>query len=135
MGLIRKVISGSAAIATGGASLGVVQFRSDTERVAHQVKLQRLQEQQQHEELMEMYSNQAAAMKAEREAASELNHSEVQQSAMSAPAVDPASRRHDSAPTVADRLADIERLAALRKSGVLTDAEYEVEKLAILRSI
>jgi len=42
MGLIRKVISGSAAVATGGMSLGVVQFRSDTERGTRQIsKLRR----------------------------------------------------------------------------------------------
>jgi hypothetical protein len=38
MGLIRKAISGSAAFATGGLSLGAIQFRSDTERVAYQTK-------------------------------------------------------------------------------------------------
>jgi hypothetical protein len=42
MGFIRKVISGSAAVATGGMSLGVVQFRSDTERGTRQLsKLRR----------------------------------------------------------------------------------------------
>lgn len=38
MGLIRKIISGTAASLTGGASLGIVQFRSDTERGTHQLK-------------------------------------------------------------------------------------------------
>jgi hypothetical protein len=38
MGFIRKVVSGTAASLTGGASLLVVQFRSDTERGTHQVK-------------------------------------------------------------------------------------------------
>jgi hypothetical protein len=41
MGLIKKTIAGSLAVASGGLSLGVVQFRSDTERVAHQTKLLR----------------------------------------------------------------------------------------------
>lgn len=41
MGLIRKTIAGSLAIGTGGLSLGAVQWRSDTERVAHQTKLLR----------------------------------------------------------------------------------------------
>ena len=38
MGIIRKLISGSLAAGTGGASLGVVQFRSDTERGTRQTK-------------------------------------------------------------------------------------------------
>jgi hypothetical protein len=38
MGIIRKVISGSAAVATGGVSLAAIQFRSDTERAAYQTK-------------------------------------------------------------------------------------------------
>lgn len=37
MGFIRKVISGSAAVATGGASLAVIQYRSDTERNTRQL--------------------------------------------------------------------------------------------------
>lgn len=37
MGIIRKVISGSAAVATGGASLAVIQYRSDTERNTRQL--------------------------------------------------------------------------------------------------
>jgi hypothetical protein len=38
MGIIRKAISGSAAIMTGGASLAVFQFRSDTERGTRETK-------------------------------------------------------------------------------------------------
>lgn len=38
VGLLRKIISGTAASLTGGASLGIVQFRSDTERGTHQLK-------------------------------------------------------------------------------------------------
>jgi len=38
MGILRKVISGSAAFMTGGASLAVIQFRSDTERTTHEIK-------------------------------------------------------------------------------------------------
>jgi len=38
MGILRKAISGTAAALTGGVSLGVVQFRSDTERGTRQVK-------------------------------------------------------------------------------------------------
>ena len=38
MGILRKAISGSAAILTGGASLAVVQFRSDTERGTRETK-------------------------------------------------------------------------------------------------
>jgi hypothetical protein len=38
MGFIRKTISGSLAMFTGGASLGVVQFRSDTERGTRETK-------------------------------------------------------------------------------------------------
>ena len=38
MGIIRKAISGSLAVFTGGASLGLVQFRSDTERGTREMK-------------------------------------------------------------------------------------------------
>ena len=38
MGIIRKLISGSLAVGTGGVSLGFVQFRSDTERGTRQTK-------------------------------------------------------------------------------------------------
>jgi len=38
MGIIRKAISGSLAVFSGGASLGLVQFRSDTERGTRQTK-------------------------------------------------------------------------------------------------
>ena len=43
MGILRKAISGSAAIVTGGASLAVVQFRSDTERGTRETKKLRKQ--------------------------------------------------------------------------------------------
>ena len=42
MGFLRKIVSGSAAAATGGLSLGVFQFRSDTERGTRQTKKLRL---------------------------------------------------------------------------------------------
>lgn len=38
MGIIRKALAGSAAVATGGASLLVFQFRSDTERNTREIK-------------------------------------------------------------------------------------------------
>ena len=38
MGILRKAISGTGAFMTGGASLAVVQFRSDTERNTRQIK-------------------------------------------------------------------------------------------------
>jgi hypothetical protein len=52
VGLIRKVISGSAAVATGGLSLGLVQFRSDTERGTRQTKLARQDLERQHQEVL-----------------------------------------------------------------------------------
>ena len=52
MGLLRKVISGSLALGTGGLSLGVVQYRSDTERNTRQVALLRQDEQRRQQELM-----------------------------------------------------------------------------------
>lgn len=38
MGILRKAIAGTGAFVTGGASLAVVQFRSDTERNTRQIK-------------------------------------------------------------------------------------------------
>ncbi|GEM_PF-5897581 len=49
------------------------------------------------------------------------------------PATQPESEgRQRSQPTV-DRIGQLERLAALREKGVLTDEEFETEKLNILR--
>lgn len=58
MGLIRKAISGSLAAATGGLSLFVVQYRSDTERAARQTKLLRKEIQRQNDaEMVAMQTN------------------------------------------------------------------------------
>jgi hypothetical protein len=132
MGLLRKLISGSAAVATGGISLGVVQFRSDTERSTRELKLQRLQDRQQHEELKAMYADEAAAIEAERASASISFEARRHQATTS---LRPADTDHQQEKSIADRLGDLERLVALRDSGVLSQVEYEQEKQAILREI
>jgi hypothetical protein len=38
MGILRKAIAGTGAFMTGGASLALVQFRSDTERNTREIK-------------------------------------------------------------------------------------------------
>jgi Short C-terminal domain len=48
------------------------------------------------------------------------------------PGAEPPSADHPSGNMVADRVAQLERLAALRDSGVLTDAEFEAEKAKVL---
>jgi hypothetical protein len=141
MGLIRKIISGSAAVATGGMSLGVIQFRSDTERGTRQTKLSRQAMEREHQESMELQRRQMISDEAEMIAiqqsrsAAMARNTAVQQSA---PQV--AQNSHhvaQSAPqaNISDRLEDIARLASLRDSGVLTEEEFESEKAAIIRLI
>jgi hypothetical protein len=134
MGLIRKIVSGSAAVATGGLSLGVIQFRSDTERGTRQTKLSRQAMEREHQESMELQRRQMLSDEAEMIA--------IQQSRSAAMARNTAVQQ--SAPQIAqsvpevnisDRLEDIARLASLRDSGVLTEEEFESEKAAIIRLI
>ena len=132
MGLLRKLIAGSAAVTTGGLSLGVVQFRSDTERSTRELKLQRLQDKQQHEELKAMYADEAAAIEAERSSPSVSSQARPRQATPSLPR---AEIDHQQEVSIADRLGSLERLVALRDSGVLTSVEFEQEKQAILREI
>ena len=123
MGLIRKIVSGSAAMATGGMSLGLIQFRSDSERGE---ELQRQQMVSDKAEMIAIEQSRSAAI---------ARNTAVQQSA---PQV--AQNAHhvvQSAPqaNISDRLEDIARLASLRDSGVLTEEEFESEKAAIIRLI
>ena len=141
MGLIRKIVSGSAAVATGGLSLGVIQFRSDTERGTRQTKLSRQAMEREHQESMELQRRQMISDEAEMIAIQQsrsvamARNTAVQQSA---PQI--AQNSHhvaQSAPqaNISDRLEDIARLASLRDSGVLTEEEFESEKAAIIRLI
>ena len=85
MGLIRKVISGSAAMATGGLSLGVVQYRSDTERATRQTKLLRQEMERQHAEMLALQEEQSVRAEAEMQAAQlELQAAQLRRSAASA---------------------------------------------------
>lgn len=102
MGLIRKVISGAAAVATGGASLAVVQFRSDTERGTRQTKLLR------------------------RDLAASAARAAVP---VGPPVVaEPSLPGRDGA----DELELIRRLHALKAAGALTEEEFELEKRQLL---
>ncbi|CAB4721905.1 unannotated protein [freshwater metagenome] len=141
MGLIRKIVSGSAAVATGGLSLGVIQFRSDTERGTRQTKLSRQAMEREHQESMELQRRQMISDEAEMIAIQQsrsvamARNTAVQQSA---PQI--AQNSHHVAQSVpevniSDRLEDIARLASLRDSGVLTEEEFESEKAVIIRLI
>lgn len=130
MGILRKAISGSLALGTGGLSLGVVQYRSDTERAARQTKLLRQEMQREHADTMAMYALQQAAADAEATiAALQYSGPSAAQAAsfeVAAPQASPG--------TAVERVANLARLAALRDSGVLTDDEYERERAAILNA-
>jgi hypothetical protein len=141
MGLIRKFISGSAAVATGGLSLGVVQFRSDTERAAHQTKLLKEEMEREHEETMALRRRQMASDEAEmiaikqaRSAAMARNNAVSQSTPQVVQKVHHVVQSTPQA-NISDRLEDIARLASLRDSGVLTEEEFESEKAAIIRLI
>ena len=56
----------------------------------------------------------------------------MQQSQQGMPAADPPGTDDPSPNMVTERLAALERLAGLRDSGALTDAEFEAEKAKVL---
>lgn len=119
MGVIRKVISGTAAICTGGLSLGVLQFRSDTERSTRQTRLLREEMERQHRERMEM---DAAYLEASRIALSDKGKTSMK-------AKDPHRE------SVTTQLDNIARLAILKEKGALTDEEFESEKKKLLSKL
>jgi hypothetical protein len=106
MGLIRKTISGTAAVMTGGLSLGVVQYRSDTERGTRQTKLLRKEQQAGNGHLARLAASQASA----------------------APMISP----QETSDGTAERLERLQRLHELKVAGVLTDAEFQAQKRALL---
>ena len=93
MGLIRKAIAGTAAAATGGLSLGVVQYRSDTERGARQTKLLRQELQRQNAQELALLEAQQAELEARRLAQSNNNPSHERPKRLSHLSVDHSTRR------------------------------------------
>lgn len=135
MGLLRKAISGTLAVSTGGLSLGVVQYRSDTERGTRQTKLLREDEERRYQESMSLAAAQAglAAAHAGLDAQLALNAQAMAQS-MYAPAHYSEEIFSVSA-TQSDSLAEIERLHALHLAGALTKEEFEAEKRSRMNQI
>lgn len=130
MGLIRKAISGTAAIATGGASLGVVQWRSDTERVAHQTKLLRKEIERQHEESLALQKDHVQVHESQRDRTGQVpspGSVMTNTTALESTASGPVSMSH--------RLDDIARLSRLRNAGVLSEEEFQAEKRSILSAL
>jgi len=121
MGLLRKAISGTLAVGTGGLSLGVVQYRSDTERGTRQTKLMRQDEERRHQEMLALELSAQAAV---RRAASEQRM--FTQTATSTSRLDAPVPLETE--TQSDLLAQIERLHALHLAGALTKEEFEAEK-------
>lgn len=114
MGLIRKLISGSAAAATGGASLGVVQFRSDTERGTRQTKLLRRELERQDTDLATPSS---AGRSTE---------------ALASPATSSQGAWGSSSSDSLTIVELLERLAGLHSAGVLSDEEFAEQKARAL---
>ncbi len=135
MGIIRKALSGSAAGVTGGVSLLFLQFRSDTERITRELKLQGRRESREHHELMASHAHLSAAMRVEQIVnAMSTKNGETQRS-VSSSAPTPIASAETHTKSITDRLADIDRLATLRANGVLSEEEFEKEKQAILGSL
>lgn len=130
MGVIRKFISGTAAAVTGGASLGVIQFRSDTERGTRQTKLLRQDLERQHAELLRQQELQAQA---EQNEVIALHIAQSQRQVKPPEAI--ASPSVSSESQISNDLENLQRLVKLRDAGVLTEDEFEREKSAILRRL
>ena len=134
MGLIRKVISGSLGYATSGLSLGVVQFRSDTERGTRQTKLLRQEMERGHDDTMALQRQKMISDEAEMIAIQQTRSAVVARNiavSQNTPHAVPSASQIN----ISDHLDDIARLASLRDSGVLTEEEFELEKAAIIRLI
>lgn len=134
MGLIRKVISGSLGYATSGLSLGVVQFRSDTERGTRQAKLLRQEMERGHDDTMALQRQKMISDEVEMIAIQQTRSAVVARNiavSQSTPHAVPSASQIN----ISDHLDDIARLASLRDSGVLTEEEFELEKAAIIRLI
>jgi hypothetical protein len=130
MGVIRKFISGTAAAITGGASLGVIQFRSDTERGTRQTKLLRQDLERQHAELLRQQELQAQAEQ------NEVVALHVVQSQRQVKPVETMSSTSVSSQSqISNDLENLQRLVNLRDAGVLTEDEFEREKSAILKRL
>jgi hypothetical protein len=104
MGLIRKITS----VSTGG----LVDFRSDKERIARYTK-KSANEAKAQRELMERAIAPSAPMP------------------MAAPGSPPATSAPGESPSLADELS---KLAQLRESGALTDEEFEAAKARLLET-
>ena len=125
MGLFRKVISGSAAVATGGLSLAAVQYRSDTERGTRQTKLLREEQQK---------ANDLAL--AELEVQHEILKAQTQSMKRQLPAERVSVPVEESKPiagtTPLEQVEMLERASSLFERQVLTPEEFEAEKAKII---
>jgi hypothetical protein len=134
MGLIRKSFAGSLAVMSGGLSLGVVQFRSDTERVAYQTKLLR-QEQERANEIARQ--GLLAAQKQNAQVQNEIALAK----ASNAQAVRVTEGHHHSsfpqatASTPLSIANALSRLHTLQNRGLLSAEEYSSKKSELLSSM
>ena len=114
MGILRKVISGTMAVGTGGLSLMAVQYRSDTERGTRATKQLR---------------NEVA-----RQNANFIPGYETQQFAplpmVSYPVIPPAAPVQPSKV----KYETLRKAADLRRDGAITEGEFQALKKSILES-
>lgn len=138
MGVIRKVISGTAALCTGGLSLGVLQFRSDTERGTRQTRLLREEMERQHRERMKMDEAYIAAYQQAIPGQGTIHSNAYAAAFNSLPSSVGSTSQPISRPaieTITSQLENIARLALLRDKGALTDTEFETEKQKVLNGL
>lgn len=139
MGFLRKTISGSLAVITNGLSLPLVQFRSDTERGTRQTKLLRLEMERQHKERLQFEREQMQTLLSEASSSNPSLSVPVQtvwtsrKEALVGSVSDP--RNASNTPTLISVLESIDRLAALRDHGTLTEEEFRIQKESLLKSI
>jgi hypothetical protein len=148
MGFLRKTISGTLGLATGGLSLPFVQFRSDTERGTRQTKLLRDDARRQHYAELAVLNDQLAV---EQNQADALAGIRAQQERAVTPRQTVGALKENSSfdqlgdkalasgtqdGSVADQLDNydlLETASELWNLGYLTKEEFETEKQKLLR--
>ncbi len=119
MGIIRKILSSTAAASTGGLSLFVIPFRNDTERTTREVKKTR-------RSLNRQGRLMAHSQKYSADDAMRLNQSNAPQKVLNG---DETSAKVASSSSLSEQLA---QLHLLHEVGALSDDEFATAKTSIL---
>ena len=113
MGLLRKTLSVGSTLATG---VPLVQFRSDTERAAHQTKLLR------RDLARNSFSTPPVVMQNPSPSLQGASNTKLQ-------------RPSDAGARKLKSLDNLKRLHALLEQGVITDAEFATAKSEIMKNL